>query len=285
MYLYEPPFLDDHHGDLTREWFPPEEPYRDSYDIVDGEPATRLTHLVLVDGRLVDMWQEAVTGTRWEHHARKFDEQLRRPAPPPPPPPKPLYVRALAWLDDLCGGREAVQALDTAPLTDDALDLPEIRDVAARSRLQAVAELLDAVAERWFDDEAAYACRRALLHLWDAEPEVVLDAATAAHVAGGIAWVVGKANGLLHPQGPVRVTSLKDALVLGATPSTYGKVVQAGLRGLRERSADATYPPTGQVDLLPTRHADLLVSSVRRRLVRLRERALEAQAEASVDPP
>ena len=34
----------------------------------------------------------------------------------------------------------------------------------------------------------------------------MLDAVTAAHVAGGVAWLVAKANGVLGPQGRVTVT-------------------------------------------------------------------------------
>lgn len=271
------------------EWYPPTETYRDGYgsgpwtegadgvDTVDGRPATRLTHLVLVDGRLVDMWNDSVAGTRWERHAKRFDRELHRPQPEPP---KPAYERALVWLEDLCGGRAAVELLDTAPLTDDGLDVPEVPEPQWRARLESTAELLDALAERWFDAETSYAFRRALLHVWADEPEVVLEAATAAHVAGGVAWVVGKANGLLRPQGDMRIGQVKDALALSASPSTYGKVVQGGLRGFRERSSAGWWRPDGLPDLLATGHSDVLLSSVRRRLVRVRERALEAQAEA-----
>ena len=263
----------DHRFDV-----PPDLRYGEPYDLVDGEPTTRLTHLVLVDGRLVDMWNEAVTGTRWQEYADKFDRELRRPEPKPPTPP---YARALAWLERLCGSRAAIDALDARPLSGDGLDLPEVSDAQSRSRLSAVAELLDAVADRWFDQEIENAFRRALLLTWAAEPEVVLNAATAAHAAGGVAWVVCKANGLLRPQGDMRVGMIKDALALSPSPATYGKVVERALQGYRARPEEGWWRPEGLPDLLAVGHPDLLVSSVRRRLVRVRDRAKEAEAAAN----
>ena len=132
-------------------------------------------------------------------------------------------------------------------LLEDEPDLPEVDTPQARTRLTAVAELLDAVAASSFDREIAVAFRRCLLAVWDKEPEVVLDAATAAHVAGGVAWVVAKANGVLGAQGRVTVTQLKHALALHPSPSTYGKVVQRALVGYRDFEAQRT----GRVYELP----------------------------------
>jgi hypothetical protein len=247
----------------------------DRYDRFDPHGVDRLTHLVLVDGRLVDVWSEPVTGTRWQEHAERFDRELRRPAPEPTPP---VHERALSWLDSLCGSREAVLALDSAPLVDDGRDLPEAATRQAQSRLAAVAELLDAVGERWFGPETTVALRAALLAVWDREPEVVLDAATAAHVAGGICWAVGKANGLFRPQGERTMGRIKEALALHATISTYGKVVQRALVGYRDLAATGWWRPTEFPDLLPLGHPGLLLGEVRQRLLRVRQRALEAQA-------
>ena len=106
-----------------------------------------------------------------------------------------------------------------------------------------MAELLDAVAQRWFDVETSHALRTALLTVWEREPEVVLDAATAAHVAGGICWAVGKANGLYRPQGERTMGRVKEALALHATISTYGKVVQRALVGYRDPSSRGWWRP------------------------------------------
>ncbi len=243
------------------------------YDFAGRPDLDRLTHLVLVDGRLVDVWSEPVGGTRWQEHADRFDRELRRPEPEPQ---VPTHERALRWLDDVCGGREAVLLLDAEPLVDDGRDLPEAPTRQAQSRLAAVAELLDAVAQRWFEAETSRAFRNALLAVWEREPEVVLDAATAAHVAGGICWVVGKANALYKPQGERTMGRVKEALALHVTISTYGKVVQRALVGYRDPASMAWWRPEGP-ELLPLGHPQLLLGQVRRRLVRIRERAIEAR--------
>ena len=125
------------------------------YDYSTRSDLDRLTHLVLVDGRLVEVWTEPVTGTRWQEHADRFDRELRRPEPEPV---VPTHERALRWLDDVCGGRDAVLALQGDPLDDDGRDVPEAPTRQAQSRLAAVAELLDAVAQRWFDAETSTPC-------------------------------------------------------------------------------------------------------------------------------
>ena len=244
----------------------------------DFRPDERLTHLVLVDGRLVDVWSESVHGTRWQEHADRFDRELRRPAPEPP---VPTHEKALCWLDDVCGGREAVLSLDRDPLVDDGRDLPDAGSSQASSRLAAVAELLDATARQWFDAETGHAFRTCLMRVWEREPEVVLDAATAAHVAGGVCWAVGKANALYRPQGERTMGRVKESLALHITISTYGKVVQRALVGYRDPTADGWWRPDGLPELLPLGHADLLLGSVRTRLLRVRERALEARDAAA----
>jgi hypothetical protein len=249
-------------------------PYAYPYDSPGRSDLDRLTHLVLVDGRLVDVWSEPVSGTRWQEHAERFDRELRRPEPEPQ---VPTYERALRWLDDVCGGREAVLALEAGPLDDDGRDLPEAPTRQAQSRLAAVAELLDAVGQRWFDAETSHALRTALLTVWEREPEVVLDAATAAHVAGGICWAVGKANALFRPQGERTMGRVKEALALHTTISSYGKVVQRALVGYRDPSSQVWWRPDDVPDLLALGHPDLLLGEVRRRLVRVRDRALEAK--------
>jgi hypothetical protein len=249
-------------------------PYAHPYDVRAPSDVDRLTHLVMVDGRLVDVWSEPATGTRWQEHAERFDRELRRPEPEPP---VPTHERALRWLDDVCGGRDAVLALDGEPLVDDGRDLPEAPTRQAQSRLAAVAELLDAVAQQWFDAETSHALRTALRRVWEREPEVVLDAASAAHVAGGICWAVGKANAVFRPQGERTMGRVKEALALHSTISTYGKVVQRALVGYRDPSSQGWWRPDDVPDLLALGHPDLLLGSVRRRLVRVRDRALEAR--------
>lgn len=253
-------------------------PVRDYDGRYDDEGPERLRLMAFVDGRLVGTWTERVEESSWAEVARRFDRE--RAVLPQPPPPVPTYERVLAWLDDVCGDRDSVLALTPAPLDDDP-DLPEVDTPQARSRLSAVAELLDAVAARCFDPETAIAFRECLVQVWAREPEVVLDAATAAHVAGGVAWLVAKANGLLGAQGRVTVTRLKEALALHPSPSTYGKLVQRALVGYRDCGSERTGRVYELPDLLPLGRPDLLLGSTRRTLCRARDRALEAQ-QASV---
>lgn len=232
-----------------------------------------VTHLVFVDGRLVDTWQEPAHGTEWARHAR--------PAPPPPaPPPPPPHERAATWLAAICGGREAVDSLDGAPLTDDAIDLPvEYELTSWRHRMESTAELLDSVAARHFDEETSYAWRHALLALWADDTDNIAHPATPAHLAGGICWAAGKANGLFHPAGPHRVGSVQQAFGLRTPLSAPGNAVAAALRGFRPHVEGWGRPP-GAPDLLPLGRPDLLLGSTRDRLLRVRSRIREAEAAA-----
>ena len=239
-------------------------------------PRERLRLMAYVDGRLVSTWTERVEESAWADVARRFDRENERVTLPPAPPPVPTYERVLGWLDDVCGDRDAVVTLTPDVLVDEP-DLPEVEAPQARARLTAVAELLDAVAARRLDPEFGVAFRRCLLVLWTREPDVVLDAATAAHVAGGVAWVVAKANDEIGAQRRITVTQLRDALALHQSPTTYGKVVQRALVGYRDFDSQRTGRTYELPDLLPLGRTDLLVASTRRTLCRARDRALEAQ--------
>ena len=107
---------------------------------------------------------------------------------------------------------------------------------------------------------------------------MVTQAPTAERAAGAIAWAVAKANGLLHPEGTLRVRDLQDGLGLRGSPSTYGRVVERALVGFRDLAAPYGFRPHGQPDLLPLGHPELLLGRVRERLVRVRDQALEAQS-------
>jgi hypothetical protein len=232
-----------------------------------------VTHLVFVDGLLVESWQEPASGTEWESH-------IRPPAAPPPPPPPPVHEQVHTWLTTVCGGRAAVEALTGRPLDDDAIDLPvEYPHAAQRQRMEAAAELLDSAAARFFDQETSYAFRHALLALWADDPDSVTRAATAAHLATGICWAVGKANGLFHPVGTVRVGTIQDAFSIRSPASSYGNVVAATLRGFLPH-VDRWGRPGGVPDLEPLGRTDVLLGATRGRLVRIRDRARAAAAAA-----
>ena len=253
-------------------WWRPEPAYEPFGRGWTGE-LDRLTHLVLVDGRLVDLWSEPVTGTRWQPHADRFDRERQ----PPPPPPVPRWQRALDWLADVCGGPAAVESLDTAQLTDDGWEPPPGLAPGDRGRLESAHDLVAAVAERWFCPEETVAFRRALLRLWQEEPDTVRHAPTAAHLAGGVCWAVGKANGCFHPQGGLRMTRLKDALDLSPAPSTYGAVVRQALVGYRECGSEDRWRPEGAPALLSLGLPELLTAATREQLVAVRRRAWAAR--------
>lgn len=234
---------------------------------------------MFVDGRLLDAWTEPVRGTPWESTARRHGPEPAPPAYQSPPPP---YAQAREWLASVCGGPEAVAALDDAPLDDDHVDLPpDLPELRWRHRLESAAELVDSAVTALFDPEVTYACRHALLALWADDPEVVLGAPSVAQLVGGICWAVGKANGLYGPRGLRTQASVQEALGLSQAISTQGRRVELALRGLAP-SAPRPYLWPTLPDLLPLGRADLLTSSTRRQLVQVR--ALVDRAEAAHEP-
>ena len=88
-----------YHDDLL--WHPPRE------RLDDGG---RLSHLVFVDGRLVDAWSERVEDSAYADVARRHDEDAR-PQVVQSPPPLPRHVQALHWLDCVAGSREELLAM------------------------------------------------------------------------------------------------------------------------------------------------------------------------------
>jgi hypothetical protein len=258
-----PSSRDARHPDSARPWWEP--------------GSATLSHLVFVDGRLVGAWQEPATGSEWQEYAA---------GPPPPrrPPAPPLHERVRGWLLDVCGSPAAVDGLGTAPLERCELAGPSpAGGPQCRERVQAVAELLDDLAERFFEPEVGDAFRWGLAALWREDPLTITRPASTASLAGGIAWAVGKANGLYNPVGVVRVGTIQDTLGLPSGPSSVGRPVAAALRGFRGRPlADGTGRPAEVPDLLPLGRTDVLVSAVRQQLVRIRDRAAAA-ATASAD--
>lgn len=223
----------------------------------------RLTHLVLVDGRLVDVWSEPVEHTRWAHHAAAPDHRWLAPQTPEAPLPE----RVLAWLRAVCGGQEALEVLDGEPLAGDP-GLPTPDDSGARAHLTEAAALLDEVAATFFDAETGVALRRALVRFWAADPRVRLR--SPAHLAAGVCWTVGKANLLLGPGGRCMQGTLSQWLGLGASGlSAPGQTVR---RSLTDPMLHAPRPwQAPEIDLLG--HPDLLLGTTRARLVRLRDQA------------
>jgi hypothetical protein len=233
----------------------------------------RLTHLVLVDGRLVDMWSEPVAGTRWQHHADRL-ERDRRPSAPSWPA-EPAHEQVLAWLDAAVGGREQLIALEEFSASDDDFEPHPDLPPPARELLADVVDLLDTGARTLREPEARLLLHRALASVWTSDPDAVLGAGSAARVAAGLCWLVGKANGWFGPGGRVTQGRVKDALACPTTLSVAGRAYQQAVAGFWPQPPRASYLLP---DLLLLGRPELLTAATRRRLVRSRDQALAAAA-------
>lgn len=247
--------------------------YRDDYLDDYREADRRLRHLVFLDGLLVDSFCEPVHGSAYACLALEADATGRREATPPLPPE---HERVLAWLDLLVGGRRALLDLDVAPLEDAPSAV-----AADHPAFDAAADLLERVPRDVFgDDEVAAAAQHVLDRLWAAEPEQITTRRTVPQVAGGILWVVGRANGLFGPAPAVRQKDVQRALWLSQSLSTPGRVVE---RCLRRLDLEPCARPWGMPALESIGDPGVLTSATRRDVVAWRDRALESQRRYLVD--
>ncbi|MDR6174918.1 hypothetical protein QE364_000964 [Nocardioides zeae] len=251
-----------------------EDPFREPFGdhpFGDVHPGERVTHLVLLDGRLVDAWTTDVAGTRWEPVARALERERRPPAAPvvstvAPPPP---HEQVLAWLDTVVGGRASLLALDGRPTVVDPEPPPGLTPGVAERRV-VVRDLVGAVAEEVFDDDVAATLLQVVDLVAVEEPDLLTGALSALQVAGGVCWLVGRANGLFT--GGVTQTTVRDLLGL-ASPLTGGG--QAVRSALGVAWPEATPPPSWTGGrLIATGRPEVLTRRVRRQLVRSRDRAL-----------
>ena len=232
----------------------------------------RLRHLVFVDGRLVDAWTEEVEMSAYADVARQHDEE-RRPQVVQAPPEPPRHVQALHWLDCVAGSREELLAMTASPVA-----LPRLGDhldpVADEPWLVAD-ELLTDLREALLPSELAAPLRECLLLVRERYPELA-ERMTPDRLAAGVAWVVGKANAAIGPEGPV--TQVRIADHLGTTSlNACGTQVLGHVRRLGWTSARPW--ALGAPALTAVGRVELLSASVRRDLVELRDRSL---AEASL---
>ncbi len=239
----------------------------------------RLSHLVFVDGRLVDAWSEQVETSAYADVARRHDETAR-PQVVQGPPPLPRHVQALAWLDQVAGSREALLAMTASPVP-----MPRLGDhlnPVADERWLVTDELLTDLRESLLPSDLAPPLRECLLLVRDRLPELA-QRMTPDRLAAGIIWVVGKANAAIGPEGPV--TQLRIAGHLGTTSlSSCGNQVLGHVR----RVGWSSPRPWGCVapGLLALGRVELLSASVRRDLVELRDSSLAEQARGeALTPP
>jgi hypothetical protein len=238
----------------------------------------RLTHLVLVDGRLVEVWSEPAAGTRWQHLAERFDRE-RRPSVVPTQPP-PLHEQVLTWLDAAVGGRDGLLALHPGPLVDDGFEPhPDVRPLH-REQLATTIDLLDLAAEELRVPDARVVLSNTLRAAWKVDPEGVLGVGDASRLAGGVCWLAAKANGLLGPGGTTTQTALQHAVGCRGQLAGPGRVLQQLIAGFwPEPPRPHTLP-----DLVLVGRADLLTKATRGRLVRARDQALAARSVAGGEP-
>lgn len=230
----------------------------------------RVSHLVFVDGRLVDAWSEDVEDSAYEQVARRYDAE-RRPQVVHAPPPPPRHLQMLAWLDGIVGGRDALLSLAPQP------DPPPLRDVLhpdVDEPWLVVHELLVDACESLLSPELAPPLARCLLLVRERAPWLP-ERTSVARIAAGIVWVVGKANAAIGPSGPVTQVSLASHLGVDALHAS-GTTVLGHLRRLGW-TANPPYPHPCPA-LLATGRPALLTARVVADLVRLRDEALAEQA-------
>ncbi|MFT4262631.1 MAG: hypothetical protein QM572_04565, partial [Nocardioides sp.] len=146
----------------------------------------------------------------------------------------PAWVGAMEWLDAHCGSRQAVLTLTREPLTGPLPEPPIDLDAAGGARFRAIAELLDAVSERFYDGpggEVRLALRRALLLGFERRPGVFAGERPA-RAALGVVWAVAKANGLLHPTTALTERTVREFLGSDAAAAPVGRKVQTALRSV-----------------------------------------------------
>jgi hypothetical protein len=255
-----------HHPDGDHQPYPGDDPFQWRPDAQD-----RLRHLVFLDGRLVDAWVEPVEGTAYLAQARRLDrEAAPAPAHVPVPPP---HEQLLGWLDDVVGGRIALLALDDDPL------VPVEPPTGAGDAYAAVVERLALVNRVHFDEEFHRATCVALGVLRRLAPWLL--GRDPAEVAGGLCWVVGRANGRVGAGTPVTQAVLKRELGVTGSMSSRAGAYRDQLRDLRPPSPH--HRPQSCPDLLALGRSDVLTAATRREVIRLRDRALDAATRAAAD--
>lgn len=245
-------------------------PYNESYDPSDD----RLTYLAFVDGRLVDSWSESVRYSRYRELAARFDKERTPMVVEPPAPQPPAHVQLTQWLQGLVGGPEALAGLDTVALVPlEPIDLASL-SLGVRHRLEGVTALLGNLPG--LDAEFSVALANAVRLVHDADPAMLGSFTSAGQAAAGLVWAVGKANGHITPEGPVRQRDLAAALGVPVSLSGPGRRIATALVGAPGLLGRRPYG-LGCPELVSLGSVAVLTSSTRRLLVRLRNQAIRAR--------
>lgn len=235
-----------------------------------------VTYLVLVDGRVIDHWDEPMRRSPWKGDPRV--ERTLRPwrGVPVEKPAKPPWQATIEWLEHLVGGQAALRALSAEPLPDEAFELPEraVGDGDLVARFRQASQILDGLADHFFEHEVRTAFRRALAKV-GVDLFTGRQADEALMVAAGICWAVAKANGVVSPVGRVTLKSIAAQLHLSSFPSAKGKEVA---RLLGTPQPPWVQRPAALMDLEPLSSPELLCSRVRHNIVALRDAAVAAES-------
>ncbi|RYB93748.1 hypothetical protein EUA93_04875 [Nocardioides oleivorans] len=236
-----------------------------------GEPPLlagggRVSHLVFLDGRLVDAWTDDPSDTPYDALARQYDAE-RTPQVVRSPPPPPRHQQVLAWLDGIAGGREALLALAPDPAKP---LLREVLDPVADEPWLVVDELVADVCEELLSPDLEAPLRRCLL-LLHAKAPWLPERLAPDRVAAGIVWLVGKANAAIGPAGPVTQVSIASRLGVSSL-GTHGGAVCGHVRRVGWPSSRPW--PHAYPELYATGRAELLTASVVDDLVLMRDQAL-----------
>lgn len=178
-----------------------------------------------------------------------------------------LLQHLLEQLTTPLGSIEAVEALDDTPLPDERLDLtPVPEDV--RPVVESVSRLVDDFADEFFGVEFRTAARRFLARAAAGDPSIFRRKGRADTAAAAVAWAVARGNELVSaPGAQLTVQDLTEHFGTKGSPSTRA-------RPFIDAVDTASY---GAVAGPVLGSPDLLVSSMRARLIALRDQVVSGR--------
>jgi len=128
----------------------------------------------------------------------------------------------LEYLDQIVGGRDALDALDDSNLPDEAFRWKGIPE-EVHPMVAIVLERCDAFCDQWLDAEHRTATRRLLARVAAADPGVFGGPGRADTAAAALCWIIGKANGSFDQRfgrhGSMLVKDLMGWFGLTGSPS------------------------------------------------------------------
>lgn len=253
----------------------PDYPYDDYGPYLGGDARADalgdFLELVIIDDVVISRELKPIAGTEHEYAARELGRG--RPVAPPPapiPPRPPHHEEVLTWLSLLVGGVDALEALDTAELPDEELDLTGVVP-EAHDRLSEIDRELARVAHLLFGSEVLTAARRLLVRVVAAHPTFLRGAAGDDVLACAALTAVAKGNDLVGQGRVVPVTLIRTMFDLRSAPNER---VQAMVRAVSPQSAYLTGWRRPLLDVPVLGSPDLLVATFRAGIIEARDAAL-----------